>query len=484
LNIILAGYNVDARVLEELTRGTDRDDVTPETISAAYARISRDPRSVDELRRIARLEVEKARKSNRSIVFGMGHHSVAEHAVFNFDLIGVSRLAIEEIERFRLCSYTEKSQRYIALESEYVTPDEISGSHLEKLFAGAVRDQYALYHKLYEKLKKESRAGMPRGDASREESKATEGTAREDARYITPLATSGQLGETINARNLELLLRRFASHELHEVREIGRRMYECVADVAPSLIIYPSLRSVFTEMAAGELRSGESPEVELVDYTKDADLALIASLLHTTTDLGYSKCRELSGSLEEGQRLEAVKTALEHMELYDAVLREFEYVHLTFDLVLSASCFAQLKRHRMATITAQGYNPELGITIPPSICDCGMARDFSSVAKRTEEAYYALLDQIPIAAPYVLTNAHRRRVLLGLNARELYHMSRLREDATAQWEIRLLTRKMTELAGKVMPLTMLLIGGKDSYPALYEKVYGRPPKIVNPELPS
>ncbi len=486
MNIILAGYNVDAGVLEELTGGSDRDDVTPETISAAYARISRDARSVEELRQIARTEVEKARRSNRNIIFGMGHHSVAEHAVFNFDLTGVSRLAIEEIERFRLCSYTEKSQRYIALEDEYVTPAEISGSHLEKLFTETVKDQYALYHKLYQRLK-ESAPGQ--------EGQIAEGTAREDARYITPLATTGQLGETINARNLELLLRRFASHELHEMREIGRRMYECVADVAPSLILftdandydqksYPSLRRAFMDEAASEEVSDEPPDVELVDYTRDADLALVASLLHTVTDLGYSKCREKSGSLTERKRLEAVKTALQHMELYDAALREFEYVHLTFDLVLSASCFAQLKRHRMATITTQGYNPELGITIPESIKNCGMAGGFSSTAKKTEETYYALLDQIPAAAPYVLTNAHRRRVLLGVNARELYHMSRLREDASAQWEIRVLTQKMVELARKVMPLTMLLAGGKDSYPLLYENVYGRPPKVLKPELPS
>ena len=72
--------------------------MTPETLSASYARISRDPRSVDKLRAVARTEVAKARRSNRNIIFKMGHHSIAEHAVFNFDILGVSRLALEEIE--------------------------------------------------------------------------------------------------------------------------------------------------------------------------------------------------------------------------------------------------------------------------------------------------------------------------------------------------------------------------------------------------
>jgi hypothetical protein len=45
--------------------------------------------------------VERARSSNRTIVFGLGHHSVAEHAVFNFDILGCSRLAIEALDPVR-----------------------------------------------------------------------------------------------------------------------------------------------------------------------------------------------------------------------------------------------------------------------------------------------------------------------------------------------------------------------------------------------
>ncbi len=140
MKIVLAGYNVDADVVGELKRASpSRDDVTPETLSAAYARISRDPRPADELRAAARAEVEKARRSNRNIIFAMGHHSVAEHAVFNFDVIGVSRLAIEDLERFRLCSFTEKSQRYIKLGEDFVVPAEVRAAGLEGIFASAIR---------------------------------------------------------------------------------------------------------------------------------------------------------------------------------------------------------------------------------------------------------------------------------------------------------------------------------------------------------
>jgi hypothetical protein len=55
MRVKLAGFNVDAEILRQLKR--DRQ-LTPETLSAAYARISRSPLSVDQLRRQACLDVE------------------------------------------------------------------------------------------------------------------------------------------------------------------------------------------------------------------------------------------------------------------------------------------------------------------------------------------------------------------------------------------------------------------------------------------
>ncbi|MHB8055784.1 MAG: FAD-dependent thymidylate synthase, partial [Candidatus Aminicenantales bacterium] len=71
--------------------------------------------------------------------------------------------------------------------------------------------------------------------------------------------------------------------------------------------------------------------------------------------------------------------------------------------------------------------------------------------------------------------AHRRRVLLHINARELYHLVRLREDAAAQWEIRRVAADMSRLARARFPLTGMLLCGKDAYPGQYAKIYGHPP---------
>ena len=71
----------------------------------------------------------------------------------------------------------------------------------------------------------------------------------------------------------------------------------------------------------------------------------------------------------------------------------------------------------------------------------------------------------PAAKGYAMLNATRRRVLVRMNARELYHFTRLRCDIHAQWEIRALAGDMLEAARGRAPLTMAMAGGKSDFRA-------------------
>lgn len=491
MKVSLAGYNVDSVVIEELKKNSSqREDVTPETLSASYARISRDPRPATELRAVARAEVEKARRSNRNIIFKMGHHSVAEHAVFNFDIVGISRLALEEIEKFRLCSYTEKSQRYIKLKDDFILPEEVKRAGLTKIFTDTINAQNTLYHKIYDRLKPyvfdkhKEMASYPKNHA------LLDGWAKEDARYVVSLATEAQLGMTLNARNLEYLIRRFASKELSELKELNHKIYDLAKEVAPSIILfteandfdartYQDLETSAKAMFARVKKTGDGL-VRLVSFTPDGDNRLVAALLHSSSSKTYEACYEMARKLGHIEKKSFVKRAWKHMEFYDFVLREFEYLDLQFDLIVSATCFAQLKRHRMATLTSQPYDPSLGVTMPPSVQAVGSQRDFLEMIGRTDEVYDLMKEKMPVGAEYILTNAHRKRVLFKVNMRELYHISRLREDQTAQWDIRQVVGQMAELAKEKMPLACSLLGGKDAYPALYKRIFGRFPKLMPP----
>ena len=487
MKIILAGYNIDYETIRELKEARPgAEHLTPETISAAYARISRNPLPVNELRKVSRLEVESARKSNRNIVFGMGHNSIAEHAVFNIDVLGVSRLLVEEIEKFRLCSYTEKSQRYVLLKDDFVVPEEIRTAQLEEPFTGMIRSQNAFYRVLYKKLlphvlgKNKEMARVPAHRST------LEGWAKEDARYILSLATETQLGMTLNARNLELMLRRSAAHPLEEARGYGRKLFEATGGIAPSLVRYTeatkydsrtreALRERVRDTVLPKIKKEQKKQApkatSLIYVTPDADNRVIASLVHASSSLSMKKCMALVKAMKGKEKKEIIRTSFRHMKPYDPPLREFENVDLHFELIVSASCFAQLKRHRMATMICQEYNPDLDITVPPAISDIGMERAFREVIGKTEDVYDRIRRVAPVAASYILTNAHRKRVSIKVNARELYHMARLRADRYAQWDIRKVTESMLALGRKAMPMTLMLATGKDHFASLYGRCF-------------
>jgi flavin-dependent thymidylate synthase len=484
MKILLAGYNLDYDLIRTLKdKSALKQDLTPETISAAYARISRSPKPVNELREISREEVDKARQSNRNIVFEMGHSSVAEHAVFNIDVIGVSRLLVEEIEKFRLCSFTEKSQRYVLFNKDFVVPEEIKQANLIDLFTDTVKTQNDYYPALYEKLRPyifDKHKTLVENQANKS---LLEGWAKEDARYVISMATETQLGMTINARNLELMLRRLAALPLAEANEYSQKLYAATKDIAPSLIRYTQAtdydkftRNNLRRQTAAFLKKHPSETdgskklstVQLTFVSPSADIKIAAALLFSSSNLNYSQGLSQASQMTLKEKKVLFKTAFEHLQAHDAVLRELENVDLQFELIVSASCFAQLKRHRMSTIIAQDYNPQLGVTVPPSIKAIGQQKDFMEIMRNTQNAYEQIRKKAPSAAAYVLTNAHRKRVLMKFNARELYHLVRLRTDVHAQWDIRDLTQKLLKQAKKVMPLTLMMACGKDNFPELFK----------------
>ncbi len=415
MRVILAGYN------------TDRENCsnTPETVSAAYARISRDPAPVNELRRNASIEVEEARKSNRTIVFKYGHGSIAEHAVFNFDILGISRLAVEALQSFRLASFTEKSQRYIRIGEDWHLPGELSGQET------VLSELFACYDQLLSILREKGRS-------------STE--AREDARYILPLAVTSQMGMTVNARELEHMIRRMKAHPLAEVRNLSNALYEAVLPAAPSLMIFT-----------------EPTEIDAIAHLQPRPrpgLAKDALLLECDTD------RRVGEWLEELFGKADFDRVYEGLGIHDALPRSWELFRADFLLNISATAYAQLKRHRMSTQLVTAYDPCLGLTIPPAIVEAGCEKLFTGAAERAAEAAAGL----GRAGQYLLTNAHRRQVRMCMNGRELNHFSRLREDIHAQWDIRKLASSMVGMVREKAPLTTKFTCGKSQW----EKVTGKP----------
>lgn len=484
MKVLLAGYNIDADIIKDLKQKSNwgKDNVTPETLSAAYARISRDPREVPALREVSREEVEKARKSNETIIFGLGHSSVAEHAVFNFDVVGLSRLAVEEIQKFRLASFTEKSQRYITLESDFLVPEEIKEAGLEDEFRSVISEQNRSYDKLYTVLKDHLFEKHSEKLKEKFGERTVDGWAKEDARYAVSMATTSQFGMTVNARTLEHMLQKMRCSKLNEIRTLADKLHSLVSDMAPSIVKYtgatpcnverPRILKEKVDSIVAEKKGSKKNRVELIDFTKKADATLAAAIIFDNSTLSFEESTKRAEELTEGELTDLIKTALSHRKFYDGVERCFESVEFNFDLTVSSSCYAQLKRHRMSTQIVQDYDTALGFTTPHTVREAGLENEFNEVMEKTESFYDILKEKLPNHKNYILTNAHRRRVMFKLNLRELYHFTALREDEHAQWEIREVAEEMRMAAQRVAPISTMMLCGKSNFAQTEKKIFG------------
>lgn len=136
-----------------------------------------------------------------------GHHSVFEHIYFTFKIEGISRACSHQLVRHRMCSFTQRSQRYCDEEKfGYITPrsvNEFNGAHQFRFGIEDAREHYAT---LIER-----------------------GVSKEDARYILPNACSTELYLSCNLRELiHIANERLCTRAQWEIREVVKEMVEKV----------------------------------------------------------------------------------------------------------------------------------------------------------------------------------------------------------------------------------------------------------------
>lgn len=455
MRVILAGYNIDSSLISKL----DPEQATPEVISAAYARISRSTKSVDELRAEALQEITKARRSNENIIFGLGHASVAEHAVFNLDIIGVSRLLTEAIETVRLASFTEKSQRYVTFQNDFVIPEELDGQD-------SLRDEYTqtvgmLFSEYEESIAYLSRLysrefpALPRNEIA--------GKAKEDARYILPLATKTQLGMTINARSLENLLRRLAGHPMREARVLYSKLLDPVRAVCPSLVRYvepDGFSGAFDCSLLPASPSSQLTEVRILDSSCNPDDRILAGLLYENSQSDFDACLHSITSLPTETKGLLWDEVFKGIKAWSKMPRAFELADFSLELTMSESCWAQFKRHRIGTMLKQSNPPQDPLILPAAIRSSERARIWADLHGRCISLAKSLAELHPRVQDYLRLNASPIRVVVKMNLRELYHFVRLRSDEHAQWEIRDLSRRIASRLREFAPRATAFLCGK------------------------
>jgi thymidylate synthase (FAD) len=166
-----------------------------------------------------------------------GHTSVLEHAVFTFEVKGLSRAALAQLTRHRLASYDVKSQRYVRIGRE----DLVIPKTLEGEFADRVNKAMETVMDLYQEMVD---AGIP----------------KEDARYITPQGVTTDLIVTMNARELlHFFELRCCNRAQWEIRELADEMMEICKVMAPALF----------ENAGPGCVTGRCPEMKPCGHPRD-----------------------------------------------------------------------------------------------------------------------------------------------------------------------------------------------------------------------
>jgi len=389
---------------------------------------------------------EKAKAFHEKWVVGYGHSSVAEHAVVHLAIEEVSILASKVIEDARLASFTEKSTRYVVFdETKYYTPPALSEGPMADVYAGACRHLLGTYARLMDETVERVRERRPRGEKQTERgwNTACKAAACDVLRYILPASTRTNIGMTANARTLEHLLAKLASHPLEECRELSATLKEEARRVAPTLIKYADRNAYLAEtpsalsaIAREEIPAtgGEpdGPQVRLLSGPAEADIELVTALLYEHSLAPWCKVRERAAAMSPERRAGIVREAAASVEdggrrgKFDQPIRALEHLYYTFEVLVDFGAFRDIQRHRMATQTRQRLSTAWGYSTPPEIAEFGLDAAFTECMERSAEAYETLAASHPEEAQYVLPLAWRMRVLFTWNLRELHHFISLR----------------------------------------------------------
>jgi thymidylate synthase (FAD) len=161
-----------------------------------------------------RLSDDSAPKFLRTLI-SRGHSSVLEHACATFRVSGISRAATHQLVRHRLCSFSQKSQRYVTeSDPSFVVPPSVrENPEARTIFDRTMSASAGAYGALID-------LGIP----------------KEDARFVMPNAASSEIVMSANFRELRhIILVRGSKHAQWEVRELAVKLLRIMKEEAPNV---------------------------------------------------------------------------------------------------------------------------------------------------------------------------------------------------------------------------------------------------------
>ena len=449
---------------------TDKDiytvnNIPEEVIAVIFAYVSRSPKSfrdnISTVIKEEQLGQERAEKFHEKWVLNYGHASVAEHASVHVGIENVSRLFSSMLELSNeYLSFTEYSQRYqTPAKGDFYTPVELDDNKtLKKEFQDLSCDLYDIYAELndilFDYLKKTS--STPEGKDENSHHSALKKLAFEDARYALNLSTHTNLGMTGNARAVENAISVLLSSDYTEAKHRAEEIKQEVKFSIPTLIKYADEKKYITETRRNlqdrldhikhDIPGVHLKSVNLFNWTgkpfdnpqKIALKEIAKVILFEHTMKRYSTIsKNVENSWNMADLLSLFKKTVKHLGKHDDPMQVFKLINYEAEFIISEACWHQLLRHRKVNWTYKEPSIYNGKTIPPNIINAGAIDLLYEAINKSETMFINLMDEkLYNIAPYVVTNAHNRRVIGKFDLWELYHLINLRMSEQAQWDIK------------------------------------------------
>jgi thymidylate synthase ThyX len=437
--------------------------MTPFDGAIAAARTCYSPRV------IATSEVtEPQRDLIGGLTFDAGHHTVYQHAHFEFGLENVSRQFVWAfLHSYPFYNSEQSSQRYVKLKEPRAFVPPLSGEALDVYESAVVRawDRYAELSALLKDdahaILKELRYVRPTTNPERlkQIDKDAEKRAIETARYVIPIGAFTSMVHTVSGIVLHRLYRMMNTGDTpHEARLVISEMVRLVKEWDPNF---------FEKVGPGPIASDDVPEMSLPKPRSGGDR--YAAEFDARLNGSWSRLRDASPDAEEivaeavrsvfgltrddmsdDEALDRVmnparnryRLDILNVSHHSPLMRALHHATYVFEKRLSHTADSQDQRHRMVPASRPLMtfsDTQLPDYITPRLIVAN-ARAQAVYGESMREAWAAKNRLLELGVPlefalYVLPNAKTLRFVESGSLLSLLHKWTLRTCFNAQEEI-------------------------------------------------
>ena len=420
---------------------------------------------------------DKQRDSIGPLTFEGGHHTVFQHAHFEFGLENISRQFVWSVlHAYPFYNSEQSSQRYVKLKEPRAFMPPLDGE-ARRVYEQAVLTAWDYYAELSTLLKddawailKDLRYLRPSNNAERHKAveREAEKKAIETARYVIPIAAFTSMVHTVSGLVLHRLHRMLhAGDTPHEARVVIGQMVDLVkvfdpmffekvglatlgADELPEAV-FPRARAGGDAFAASfDARLGGRVS-RLRDWSGDAE-AVVGDAVRATFGLE-------AGDLSDDEAIDRVmnparnryRVDMLNVSHHSPMMRSLHHAAYVFEKKLSHTADSQDQRHRM--VPASRPLMTFADTTAPDVVTPRLIRQNARAAevyrRAIAEAWVAKNRLLELGVPleyalYVLPNAKALRMVESGSFLALQHKWTLRTCFNAQEEIYLAS--MDEIA--------------------------------------